>query len=333
MPPTPENGWGVKGNTTFTKALHQEELDKAALAARQKKALMNSMASVSKRPPTLTTAEQYLEYHKPAVPRSPEGADGSSSIPRSNPYVPEFENGESRTGRAHVESSPASPPPSTVSSKEKKGGLFGLFRTKEAEPDFPDAPPTAPLPPAASYPEPNSEGIGAPTQPTPTAMETNEPDPAAREAALNSATAGTAESKRPSIFGRLFTKQAEPSAAPSATSPSTDPSPGISPAPAPQTEPTGIPSPPSLDSPAPAEAPAPTAPATTTASIFVNRNSPTAAGSSATVLGTTQATVSGVLVRLYEGTSVTLLERNGSMARIRLPDGREGTVAASALSR
>jgi hypothetical protein len=38
-------------------------------------------------------------------------------------------------------------------------------------------------------------------------------------------------------------------------------------------------------------------------------------------------------VRLYEGTEVSVLERNGSMARVRLPDGREGTIAASALSR
>jgi hypothetical protein len=56
-------------------------------------------------------------------------------------------------------------------------------------------------------------------------------------------------------------------------------------------------------------------------------------GTSAQVLATTQATVAGVLVRLYEGSSVTVLERSGSMARIRLSDGREGTVAASALSR
>jgi len=53
----------------------------------------------------------------------------------------------------------------------------------------------------------------------------------------------------------------------------------------------------------------------------------------ATVMTTSQATVSGVLVRLYEGSSVTVLERSGSMARIRLADGREGTVAASSLSR
>jgi len=51
------------------------------------------------------------------------------------------------------------------------------------------------------------------------------------------------------------------------------------------------------------------------------------------VLETKQATIEGVLVRLYEGSSVVVLERSGSMARIRLADGREGTIAASALSR
>jgi hypothetical protein len=58
-----------------------------------------------------------------------------------------------------------------------------------------------------------------------------------------------------------------------------------------------------------------------------------AAGAHATVLETSQAMIEGVLVRLYEGSSVVVLERSGSMARIRLADGREGTIAASALSR
>jgi len=58
-----------------------------------------------------------------------------------------------------------------------------------------------------------------------------------------------------------------------------------------------------------------------------------AAGARATVLETNQAMIAGVLVRLYEGSSVVVLERSGSMARIRLADGREGTIAASALSR
>ena len=71
----------------------------------------------------------------------------------------------------------------------------------------------------------------------------------------------------------------------------------------------------------------------TAPSIFVKRGSASAAGESATVKAATQATVDGVLVRLYEGTAVTVLEKSGSMAKVRLPDGREGSVAASALGR
>jgi hypothetical protein len=65
----------------------------------------------------------------------------------------------------------------------------------------------------------------------------------------------------------------------------------------------------------------------------VRRSGGGAAGITATVLETKQATIEGVLVRLYEGSSVVVLERSGSMARIRLADGREGAIAASALSR
>lgn len=75
------------------------------------------------------------------------------------------------------------------------------------------------------------------------------------------------------------------------------------------------------------------APAGEEPSIFVRRSAGSASGTNATVLETTQATVAGVLVRLYEGSSVSVLERSGSMARVRLADGREGTVAASELSR
>ena len=106
-------------------------------------------------------------------------------------------------------------------------------------------------------------------------------------------------------------------------------------------EPVGIPSPPSFSAPpqpasgpSTAPTPAPTASGSEEEpSIFVRRSGGGAAGITATVLETKQATIEGVLVRLYEGSSVVVLERSGSMARIRLADGREGTIAASALSR
>lgn len=274
MPPTPPNGWGVQGNLAWTKAQHEAELEKAALAARQKKALMQSMASVAHRPPTITTAEQFLEVHRPAAPRSPEGSGGSAPITRSNPYVPQFENTAARTGRGETSGAPAPPAP------------------------------------AVTVPE-----------------------------------------KKPSLLGRLFAKEKEAPPAPAPVAPAPYPAPGGTPAPpaAPTEAAAGIPAPPSFDDPAPAKpapmspAPMPPAPAAApapeagseagSASIFVDRSRPATPAPSASVLTTTQATVSGVLVRLYEGTEVSVLERNGSMARVRLPDGREGTIAASALSR
>ena len=359
MPPTPVNGWGTQGNLAWTKAQHDAELEKAALAARQKKALMNSMATVAHKPPTITTAEQYLQVYKPAVPRSPEGSGASAPITRSNPYVPQFENTTppSGGGGSSTTNAPASPP---VTTPEKKSGLFGLFKTKEKEPEFSGGSSTMPLPPAAAYPEPAPGGIGSTSAPAPapgTASDMAPVDPAAREEAIETATTGTPEEKKPSLFGRLFSKDKEPASAPAPVAPTPYPAPGGSPAPAPAPAPTevagGIPTPPSFDDPAPAmpaapsSAPAapaapPTAPPAPAAkpgsdaapaSIFVDRSRPAAAAPSASVLTTTQATVSGVLVRLYQGTQVSVLERNGSMARVRLPDGREGTIAASALSR
>ncbi len=350
MPPTPVNGWGVQGNPAWTRAQNEAELEKAALAARQKKALMNSMATVAHKPPTITTAEQYLQVYKPAVPRSPEGAVAPAPVTRSNPYVPQFENTPPRGGDGGTSAANA-PRSTTVTPPEKKSGLFGLFKTKEKEPDFSADSSAMPLPPAAAYPEPAPGAIGsasAPVVPAAPAPDMAPVDPAAREAAIETATSGTAEAKKPSLFGRLFSKDKEAAPAPAPVAPTPYPAPGGSPAlaPAPTEVAGGIPTPPSFDDSAPAKpAPMPAAPAAAPApaeatgsdaapaSIFVDRSRPAASAPSASVLTTTQATVSGVLVRLYEGTEVSVLERNGSMARVRLPDGREGTIAASALSR
>jgi hypothetical protein len=232
---------------------------------------------------------------------------------------------------------------------EKKSGLFGLFKTKEKEPEFSSGSSGMPLPPAAAYPEPAPGAIGSATTaaaPAAPASDMATVDPAAREEAIETATTGTPEEKKPSLFGRFFSKDKEPASAPAPVAPTPYPAPGGSPAPAPTEVAGGIPTPPSFDDPAPAKpTPMPPAPAAAPApaeatgsgaapaSIFVDRSRPAAPAPSASVLTTTQATVSGVLVRLYEGTEVSVLERNGSMARVRLPDGREGTIAASALSR
>jgi hypothetical protein len=338
------SGPGIQGNVGWTQAQQDAELERAALAARQKKALMESMASYSQKPPVITSAEQYLQVHRSTVPRSPEGSGPTPQAVRSNNYVPAFEN--TSTGRANANPSPA---PAKPSSKlpEKKTGLFGLFKSKEKEEISGDLVPNPysgePAPPAASYPEtPAMSPDPASVPPAPAPIPANE----ANEA-IASATEGTPPGEKPSLFGRLFgkSKATEPSAMPdptlsAPTVPASPPLPPTTEAPA-SSDPVGIPSPPSFSAPpAPASAPA-TSPAAAPAtegpgeepSIFVRRPAGGAAGPGATVLTTTQATVAGVLVKLYEGSSVTVLERSGSMARIRLSDGREGTVAASALSR
>jgi len=344
------SGPGIQGNVGWTQAQQDAELGRAALAARQKKALMESMASFSQKPPVITSAEQYLQVHRPAVPRSPEGSGPTPQAVRSNNYVPAFENTSS--GRSGNDSRPASAMSgASPEVPEKKPGLFSLFKSKEKAEGGGDPGPNpysgVPVPPAASYPETSAMNADpASTPPTP-APSTSPPatDPGTTSEAIAAATEGSTASEKPSIFGRLFgkPKTTEPSAVPDPTLPAPAmPSgpllPPTTEAPA-SSDPVGIPSPPSFSAP-PAPASAPSAPPTSSAggsgdepSIFVRRAGSGTSGASATVLGTTQATVAGVLVRLYEGSSVTVLERSGSMARIRLSDGREGTVAASALSR
>jgi hypothetical protein len=67
------------------------------------------------------------------------------------------------------------------------------------------------------------------------------------------------------------------------------------------------------------------------APIFQRRVAPSAAGETATVTVESEATVSGVLVRLYKGDQVRVLSRNGSEATIRLADQRVGTINAGVL--
>ena len=329
LPPTVvQNAPGIQGNVAWTQAQRDAELDQAAAVARQKKAVMESMLTQVQRPPVITSAEQYLAVYRPAAPRSPQGSGPSPEAVRSNAYVPSFESSASRTGSGQGTTPPAARPDLS----QKKGGLFSLFKAREKEPEMaPDL-----LPPPSSYPEhPVGESMNA----SPRVEDTS---------SLDSATQGGAEPAKSSIFGKLFSR--EKSASPPLTDRQTLSSPAIesppgtgmpsvqsaSDAPATSGDPVGIPDSPSFDAPA--------APARTVsdsenpsesgnAPIFSRRSAATGGGPSASVLSSTQATVGGVLVRLYEGTQVTVLERSGSMARIRLADGREGTIAVSALSR
>ncbi|MDF1658462.1 MAG: hypothetical protein P1U58_12680 [Verrucomicrobiales bacterium] len=70
------------------------------------------------------------------------------------------------------------------------------------------------------------------------------------------------------------------------------------------------------------------------APIFVRREEPVAAsGETAVVEKDADAIVSGVLVKLFAGTQVSILERNGSDVTVRLPDGRVGMLKKKSLSR
>ncbi len=318
VPPPPPDGYGIQGNATWTKALADSELAKAALAARQKKALMDSMATMAHKPPVITSAEQYLAVHRPPSPAPGEVAPAPA---RRDTYVPQFEAAPARTGRSPATASAPELP-------EKRGGLFGLFRPKERDPGSAEM-----APPPAAYPEPPAAGI-APDASLPPSPPVPDPGTPGAAGAVSGATRGAAPAERPSLFGRLFGKEkttepswvGEPTLPVAPSDPVPAPPPAESPAPS---VPGGIPTPPAFDSPAPPVPPGDTEDAT----IFVRREAGGSASLTAKVLTESQATVDGVLVRLYEGTDVTVLERQGSMARIRLPDQREGIIAASALSR
>lgn len=335
----PPNGWGVQGNVAWTKAQHAAELEKAALAARQQKALKEAMGSYSRAAPPIMTAEQFLAANRPPASASPPLGDSAPvNLARRQEYVPAFESTPARAGRGEpsTASVQAASGSSTVDLPQKRFGLRDLFRGKEkgANEISGDLPPNpyvdSPPIPASTYPTPLETVV-------PPAADSSEMAPPAADA-INEATLGTLEGpgpEKPSFFGRLFGKNKSET-------------PGIPTEPAAPAPVEGAALPSMLAEaggeagdgvPAPPTEMAPAGPARSTpqageeGGIFVSRGAEPAGGNSATVLATTQATVAGVLVRLYEDTPVTVLERSGSEVRIRLADGREGIIAASALSR
>jgi len=317
-----DSGPRVQGSVGWTQAQNEAELASAALVARQKKALMGAMASLSQKPPVITSAEQYLQVNRPAMPRSSVGSAPAPQTARSDHDVPAFKAGG--TAVAGEEGTSATSPAPSVGLPGKKTGLFALFQSKEdgtsggllRNPELSDEPSAAggDIEPPAASPDPASETTST-------------------QAAVTNEAAVTLDSpmERPPFFGRLFGKSKV-----SESFPISDPSGSTPPVVAGLNPPLPTAAPVSNDVLAPtlAVAPAPMARGSDGgSSIFLKRPPSLDSGARATVLTTSQATVSGVLVRLYEGSSVSVLERSGSMARIRLADGREGTVAASALSR
>lgn len=239
----PPDGWGVHGNVAWSKAQHEAELEKAAAAARQKKALMGAMSSYVQQPAPITSAEQYLAVHRPPAP--PAGESAAPSPVRRDAYVPEFEAAPARSGRGRESLSAPVAAPSAPA--PEKRGLFGLFKSKEKAPAISDPGPDPgtmeSVPPTAAYPEPSSVAAAPPQTPAPV-------DPAA----LAAATQGAPVSEKPSFLGRLFggkRQETQPSSVPQPTlsAPEAGPVPADSAAPVPPASAgaTGIPAPPSFD--------------------------------------------------------------------------------------
>ncbi len=171
--------------------------------------------------------------------------------------------------------------------------------------------------------------------------------PGAEDAMIQSTGGVEMPGKKGGFFSKLFGgKKAESlpeSAPPSMPSeyPTVPQSDALPPEPVPevaQTDAFEIPDAPGINDP-PVAAPAPpTSPAPPSepvvasgASIFKAKKAAETAGTKLTVVSDVNATVSGVLVKLFEGDKVEMLGQTGALARIRLKDQRVGTVAASAL--
>lgn len=221
-------------------------------------------------------------------------------------------------------------------------------------------PPPAP-PSDTPRPEPRRGGYDVPAfeiPDDPTVRSSSQVKPetgTGAENTMNEATGGDLEmpKQKGGFFSKLFgrKKAVEPSGGLLPAMPSeypTEPIDALPPEPVPEiarTDSFEIPDAPAINeapvaAPAPPSAPemAPTPPApfpepvvASGASIFKGKKAAASSGTTLTVVSDVNATVSGVLVKLFEGEKVEKLGQTGSLARIRLKDQRVGTVAASAL--
>ena len=209
----------------------------------------------------------------------------------------------------------------------------------------------SPAPPSDTpRPEPNRGGdyvppFLTPEDPTANSNSRVKPDngPSA-ENAMNQATAGDFEmpKQKGGFFSKLFGKKKAVDPSGDILSPLSEyptesvgemaPEPAAE---APQLGAFGIPDAPGInDSPAPQMAPTPPAPqpvGSSGASIFKGKKTAASSGTKLTVVSDVDATVSGVLVKLFKGDQVEMLGQTGALANIRLRDQRVGTVPASAL--
>lgn len=202
-------GYAAQGNVAMNKTLHEAELQRAAHASRQQKALKEAMAAYTQRPQTITTAEQFLAANRPPAMPPREGDAGMSPV-RTSTYVPEFETTTSRVNRSGSGTSGPSTMPGTAALPERKPGLFDFFKSKKSAPTAvdPGANPytlDATAPPASSYVQPGAAGApvggGAP------------PMVDQSEAIAAATVSPAAAEAKPDFFGRLFGKGKKNSAA------------------------------------------------------------------------------------------------------------------------
>ena len=310
----PATAFGTQGNVATNQSIRDNELKRAVQDARELRAIKESMASsaTNAERPTIYTAEQFLAANRPPAlpPREREFPERRSS------YVPEFETGVvNNSAEPPTDFSPPQVQGTREEMPRRRKGIFGLFMPQEREQEF-----------EASVPPPEYRDLEPQANPDAPLDST---DLAAQEVAMMEATQ-SAPNEEAGLFGRLFkTKQQDQSPpAPQVDYPDAQiemvesQEAELPPSPA-----EGIPDVPAVDE---EVAPPPSAPAET-ASIFVRRSSESP-GTPATISSRVQANVAGVRVTLYEGNTVTLLENQGSVSKIRLPDGRVGTVDASKLT-
>ncbi len=235
-------GYAAQGNVAMSKAQHEADLQRAALAARQEKALKAAMASYAQTPPPITTAEQFLAVNRPPAGPPREG-DFALSPVKTSTYVPEFQ-----TPSGSVNSSGVAPQ-TTTASPGRKPGLFDLFKSKKSSPTAVDTgtnPYTAEAlaPPAASDEQPSVAAAPVTGGEAPMVDQSE---------AIAAATVFPAPTEaKPDFFGRLFGKgkKAEPAVA---VAPAPDSVGTVTGAPAEPsatvaaaTEATGIPTPPAF---------------------------------------------------------------------------------------
>jgi hypothetical protein len=317
---------------------------------------MYERAAMSSAPalPVPRTAAEYLAANKPLP--MPEPLQPRNTVQTNRDYVPPFTDGSSPVTPEQGVVAANNPPAPDFGMPKKSSGLFKLFGKKKKQPDasvaqepvgattyqttsaepgdgadIPTAPDSAPI-------QPSGDSTGA-------MMDLNPIDALISEAAGDSepapAESQVGKDRKGGLLSKFFKKRDDfgtsvPAGA-SASGPILAPAGGMDATdapttPAPPAENAEIPDPVAYDAPAP---PAPSATPQPAqggpAPIFQRRESEDTGGTSALVARTGTAMVSGVKVKLYQGSNVRVLSNSGGIALIRLPDGRTGTVDSSLL--